>query len=296
MQPRISLNWMLTNKDAIRFSYAKMSQYIHLLTTAGTGSPADIWVPSTKNVVPQTSWQSTAGYATALFINRYELNVDGFYKEMNHVIEYRQGASFLEEGSENGIIGESSQSFEDKITAGNGTAYGSEFLFRKKEGKTAGWLAYTLSWSNRDFKGINNNREYPYSYDSRHQLSLVLNHNLSKRIRLSGTWVYNSGLPVTIPLSGYSFKGENGTVATIENVNVRNNFRMRSYNRLDLGISFVKQKKRGERSWNISVYNAYNRKTRILFRWEKTSSGKTELFQYSLLPILPSFSYSYSFR
>ena len=297
IQPRISLNWMLTDKDAIRFSYAKMSQYIHLLTTAGTGSPADIWVSSTKKLIPQSSWQSTAGYATALFNNRYELNIDGFYKEMNHVIEYRQGASFLEEGSENGIIGESSQSFEDKITAGKGTAYGTEFLFRKKEGKTAGWLAYTLSWSNRDFKGINNNKVYPYAYDSRHQLSMVLNHNLSKRIRLSGTWVYNSGLPATLPLSGYAFKGENGSVSTIENVNVRNNFRMRSYNRLDLGISFIKQKKRGERSWNISVYNAYNRKNPYFIQvGGKTSSGKTELFQYSLLPILPSFSYSYSFR
>ena len=297
LQPRISLNWMLTNNDAIRLSYSKMAQYIHLLTTSGTGSPADIWVPSTKNVLPQNSWQSTAGYAKTLFNGRYELNVDAFYKEMNHVIEYRQGASFLEEGSENGIISESSQSFEDKITAGRGTAYGSEFLLRKKEGKTAGWVAYTLSWSDRDFEGINSNEVYPYAYDSRHQLSLVLNHNLSKRIRLSGTWIYNSGLPATVPLTGYAFKGENGTVAAIENVNVRNNFRMRSYNRLDLGISFVKQKKRGERSWNISVYNAYNRKNPYFIQaGEKTSTGKTELFQYSLLPVLPSFSYSYSFR
>lgn len=297
LQPRLSLNLMVTDKDAIRFSYAQMSQYIHLLTTAGTGSPADIWVPSTKNVVPQTSWQSTVGYAKTLFNSRYELNVDGFYKEMNHVIEYRQGASFLEEGSENGIIGESSQSFEDKITAGKGSAYGTEFLLRKKEGKTAGWLAYTLSWSDRDFAGINNDEVYPYAYDSRHQLSIVLNHHLSKRIRLSGTWIYNSGLPATVPLSGYAYKGENGSVTTIENVNVRNNFRMRSYNRLDLGISFVKQKKRGERTWNISVYNAYNRKNPYFIQvGEKGSNGKTELFQYSLLPVLPSFSYSYSFK
>ncbi|MEO8796125.1 MAG: hypothetical protein ABI390_11710 [Daejeonella sp.] len=224
--------------------------------------------------------------------------MDAFYKEMNHVIEYQQGAAFLSEGSENGLIAESSASFEDKIVAGSGKAYGSEFMLRKKEGRTSGWLAYTLSWSERNLPGINNNETYPYSYDSRHNISLVLNHKLSKRIRLSGTWIYNSGIPATIPLSKYMYYDDNRNIgAYIENVNVRNNLRMRSYNRLDLGVSFIKQKKRGERSWNISVYNAYNRKNPYFIQaGEKTSEGKTELFQYSLLPILPSFSYSYSFK
>ncbi|HEY0895426.1 MAG TPA: TonB-dependent receptor, partial [Sphingobacteriaceae bacterium] len=240
LQPRISLNWLLGDTDAIRVSYTEMSQYIHLLTTAGTGSPADIWVPSSKNIVPQTSWQSTLGYAKNMFANRVMLNIDGFYKKMNDVIEYRQGVNFLEDELESGLIGESSSSFEDKITAGKGTAYGAEILLRKKVGITSGWLGYTLSWSNRDFKGINNNETYPYTYDSRHQLSLVLNHNLNKRIRLSGTWIYNSGLPATLPLSSYAYYDEFGrTGASLENVNVRNNIRMRSYNRLDLGISFV---------------------------------------------------------
>lgn len=297
LQPRISLNWMLTDIDAIRASFSSMSQYIHLLSTTGSGSPADIWVPSTKNILPQNSWQSTIGFARALKNSEYELNVDGFYKEMNHIIEYEQGASFLADDSENGLIEEASQSFESKVTVGKGTAYGAEFLLRKKEGKTYGWIGYTLSWSNRDFKGINNNRVYPYAYDSRHNLSLVLNHNLSKRIRLSGTWVYSSGLPATVQLSSYGYYDENGIKTSLENVSVRNNIRMRSYNRLDLGISFVKQKRRGERSWNISVYNAYNRKNPYFIETgEQGANGKTKMYQYSLLPVIPSFSYSYSFR
>lgn len=297
LQPRLSLNWMLTNTDALRASYAQMSQYIHLLSTTGSGSPADIWVPSTKKTAPQSSWQSTIGFAKTLKAGRYELNLDGFYKQMNHMIEYSQGASFLNDDPESGLIDESSSGWENNISTGKGTAYGAEFLFRKKEGKTSGWLGYTLCWSNRDFKGINNNKVYPYTYDSRHNLTFVVNHNLSKGIRLSGTWIFNSGLPVTIPLSQYKYYGESGTLSSIEHVNVRNNYRMRSYNRLDLGISFIKKKKMGERSWNISVYNAYNRKNPYFIQIGQSSSGgKASLHQYSLLPILPSFSYSYSFR
>ena len=298
LQPRLSLNWLISDSEAIRASYAEMSQYIHLLSTAGTGTPADIWVPSTKKIAPQTSWQGTLGYVRSLFGEQFSFNIDGFYKEMHHVIEYRQGVSFLEDELESGLIGESSGSFENKIAAGRGTAYGSEILVRKNAGQTSGWVGYTLSWSNRDFKGINQDQTYPYAYDSRHQLSLVLNHKLNDRIRLSGTWIYNSGLPATLPLSSYAFYDEFGnTGASLENVNVRNNIRMRSYHRLDLGISFVKQKKRGERSWNISVYNAYNRKNPYFIRaGDLAYSGRTRVTEYSLLPILPSFSYSYSFR
>lgn len=296
LQPRISVNWLVKDKSAIRASFATMSQYIHLVTTTGPGSPADIWVPSTKKIEPQNSWQTTLGFARTL-AGGYELNIDGFYKEMNRVIEYRQGASFLDDDPENGLIAESSQSWEDKVVAGFGTAYGAEFLIRKKEGRITGWMGYTLSWSNRNFAGVNNSQPYPYTYDSRHNLSLVGNHNISKRIRLSGTWVYNSGVPATLPLSAYKYYSEGGGGASIENLNVRNNYRMRSYHRLDLGISFIKQRKRGERSWNISVYNAYNRKNPYFIDvGQVTSNGKTQLFQYSLLPVIPSFSYSFSFK
>ncbi|NEU08487.1 TonB-dependent receptor [Flavihumibacter sp. R14] len=299
LQPRFSLNWMLTNNNAIRASYARMSQYIHLLSATDSGSPADIWVPSTNSIEPQNSWQSTIGFARVLENSRFEFNVDAFYKEMNHVIEYKQGATFLATDSEQGLIDEASQSFETKVIAGKGTAYGAEFLLRKKEGKSFGWVAYTLAWSNRNFEGINNNEVYPYSYDSRHNLSVVMNHHLSKRIRVSGTWVYSSGLPATVQLSSYGYYDENGIKESLENVNVRNNVRMKSYHRLDLGISFVKQKKRGERSWNISVYNAYNRKNPYFIESGQQgagANGKTKMYQYSLLPVIPSFSYSYSFR
>lgn len=296
LQPRISINWIVKDKNAIRASFATMSQYIHLLTTTGTGSPADIWIPSTKKIEPQNSWQTTLGFAKSL-AGAYELNIDGFYKKLDRVIEYKQGASFLEDAPENGLIAESSESWEDKVVAGSGRAYGAELLLRKKEGKTTGWIGYTLSWSDRNFAGVNNSQPFPYTYDSRHNLSVVSNQNISKRIRLSGTWVYNSGVPATLPLSAYKYYREGLGGASIENLNVRNNYRMRSYHRLDLGISFIKQKKRGERSWNISVYNAYNRKNPFFVEvGVSTSNGKTQLYQYSLLPVIPSFSYSFSFK
>ncbi|HEY1023620.1 MAG TPA: TonB-dependent receptor [Sphingobacteriaceae bacterium] len=297
LQPRINVNWLLTERDALRASYVTMSQYLHLLTTTGSGSPADLWIPSTRNIAPQKSWQGTIGYARTLSKN-YEINVDGFYKEMNGIIEYTQGASFLDDNPEAGLIEEASQSFDSKVSTGAGEAYGAEVFLKKTNGNTSGWIGYTLSWSNRLFEDINNGKAFPYKYDNRHNLSMVANHQLKKGIRLSATWVYNSGLPATVPLSSYLYYDENGlNRGSIENVNVRNNIRMRSYHRLDLGISFIKQKKKGERIWNISVYNVYNRRNPYFIDvGNHSSNGRTYAREYSLLPVIPSFSYSYSFK
>ena len=297
LQPRLSINYLINKTIAIRGSYSLMNQYVHLLSNPGTGSPTDIWVPSTKNVKPQESWQSTIGLAKTLSGGKYELNVDGFYKRMYNVIEYALGVNFLEENSEGDLLNGASTSWEEKVEAGKGNGYGTEFFLRKKEGKLTGWAGYTLSWANREFAGINNGLAYPFKYDSRHNISLTTNYKINKRIELSANWVYYTGTPTTLPLTDYQYYSEGGSTLSIKNVNARNNYRMNDYHRLDASISFIKHKKRGERSWNISLYNVYNRKNPYYITASSgSSSGKTTIFQHSLLPIVPSVSYSYKLK
>src|SRR5690606_26460518 len=149
----------------------------------------------------------------------YTFGVEGYYKRMDGVIAYRDGASFIETGT----------SWEDKITSGEGAAYGLEVLLHKWRGRTTGWIGYTLAWARRRFDAINGGRSFPYRYDRRHDLSLVLTHRLSERRSLSLTWVYRTGIAVTLPVGRYILGG-----TTNDYYEGRNGFRMRPYHRLDL--------------------------------------------------------------
>lgn len=287
-QPRISARYLLGKKLSVKASYAYMMQFLHLLSSSsGLSLPTDIWVPATKRVKPQQSQQVAAGLAYSLLTD-YELTIEGYYKKMKNLIEYKEGVSFL-----NG------NTWEDLVTAGQGTAYGTEFLIQRKEGKLTGWIGYTLAWSTRQFNDINFGKTYPFKYDARHDFVIVAIYRPTKNIELSSTWIYRTGNAVSISTTQYASATQSffGTDQPIYYYNGRNGFRMPAYHRLDIGISFVKQKKNGERRWNIDIYNAYNRKNPFfLYRGQDENNNfKPVIKQVSLFPILPSLSYSRTF-
>jgi hypothetical protein len=221
--------------------------------------------------------------------------VEGFYKKMTNLLEYKEGASFA------GV----STGWEDKVEMGKGWSYGTEFLLEKTMGKTTGWIGYTLSWAQRQFENLNFGEKYFARYDRRHDVSFVLTHKFSNRFDVGLTWVYATGNAVTLPtqvVDGLDIG--NGNIQ-YEYFGNRNNYRMPAYNRMDVGFNFHKQKKHGVRTWNISFYNAYSRKNPFFMFFQNTnqsldpkdqaSGNYRVLKQVSLFPIIPSFSYSYKF-
>jgi len=71
----------------------------------------------------------------------------------------------------------------DYLVLRDGTSYGLETLLRKRnEGRTFGWLAYTLSWSRRTVDGVVG----PSDFDQRHVLNLVGGHRLGRGVTLGG--------------------------------------------------------------------------------------------------------------
>ncbi|MFZ4725404.1 MAG: TonB-dependent receptor [Paludibacter sp.] len=310
-QPRIGLRVLLNNHLSIKAGFASMSQYIHLLSNSNISLPTDLWVPVTKRISPMQSIQYSAGVFYN-FKNIVDFSVEAYYKSMNNLIEYKDGASFL--GSSTG--------WEDKVNMGRGWAYGIEFMAQKTVGKTTGWIGYTWSKTERLFdrpnQEINYGTTFPAKYDRPHSFSLVVMHKFSNRFDIAGTWVISSGNCGTLALQNYdgtqlpqtnlnNFVGETNTLPYISN---RNNYRYETYHRLDLGINFHKQKKHGLRTWNISVYNAYNQLNPFLVSVTKetvidTSKGVSStgaytktishLTQTSIFPIIPSVSYSYKF-
>ena len=300
LQPRISARYLISPYISVKASYSRMVQYVHLLTNSNIGLPTDLWVPSTKLLRPQQSDQVAVGFAQN-FRENYEISLEAYYKTMNHVIEYKEGANFFD----------FDDSWERKIAQGNGQSYGVELFAQKKTGSFTGWLGYTLSWTNRKFDELNDGKRFPYKYDRRHDISITLMKRFGKKTELSGAWVFGTGNAVTSPIGFYDvahpilglpYQQPNYTYIPYRmyDYGERNSYRMRAYHRLDLSISFIKEKKWGERRWVLGVYNAYNRNNPFFMNVEEVNYQETGMqqfkyVQYSLFPIIPSISYQFKF-
>ncbi len=298
IQPRISARYMASDRLSLKAAYSKMSQNIHLLSSSTINLPTDLWLPTTKKIKPQNSHQLALGgvYQISPAI---DFSIEGFYKSMTNLLEYREGASFV--GATTG--------WEDKVEMGKGWSYGAEFLLEKKIGKTTGWLGYTWSKAERQFDNLNWGRKFYARYDRRHDVSVVLTHQFSKRFDVGMTWVYGTGNAVTMPTQFVSSAviptfnpNQSFFSSSYEYFGERNNYRMPSYHRMDVGFNFHKQKKHGIRTWNLSLYNAYSRQNPFFLYFESTTdaeynqTGKArKLTQLSLFPIIPSITYSYKF-
>lgn len=286
LQPRLSARYLINDEWSIKGSFASMAQFIHLISNSGIGLPTDLWVSSTENVSPSQSNQVAIGTTRNLDGNTWELSVEAYYKTMDNLIEYKEGASFV-----------SGTDWENNIEKeGLGEAYGTEFLIRKNKGKTTGWIGYTLAWTNRQFDNLNGGEKFSYKYDRRHDISIVLSHKFSDKFDMGLTWVYGTGVAFTAPLSKFDVIGNDQNTQQVTNYTERNGERLPAYHRLDLGMNFHKKTKWGQRTWNVSVYNAYNRQNPyFIYLQNVPSQDKSVVKQVSLFPIIPSVSYIFSF-
>lgn len=294
-QPRLSGRYLLTKNLSLKFAFSRMDQNIHLLTNSTIGLPNDLWVPATERTPPQSSFQSAVGLAYNLN-NNWSFTLEGFYKTMTGLIEYKDGASLSDKGS----------NWEEAIeTGGKGVSYGLEFLVRKDLGKFKGWLGYTYSNTNRTFENINNGLTYPYTYDRRHDISLVLMYKLNERTDFGFTWVYGTGKATTLGVSRYqsltpdqgysSYTGFYGMDNDIEYYNGKNGYREPDYHRLDISINRHKKTKWGYQTWSFGLYNAYNQMNPFYLFFEQDMKGNRQLYSKTYFPIIPSLSYSFEF-
>ena len=76
-----------------------------------------------------------------------------------------------------------------------GRGYGAEMLLRlPDQARVRGWLAYTLSWSTREFDGV----FAPSDWDQRHILNLVSSVRLGGGYSIGGRFHYNTGRPYPV--------------------------------------------------------------------------------------------------
>ncbi|MEA3450426.1 MAG: TonB-dependent receptor plug domain-containing protein, partial [Bacteroidota bacterium] len=255
IEPRILILIKIFKNSAIKSSYAENQQNIHVISSSSASLPMDIWTTSNSNIPPSKSKQATIGYYQTLLNNKFKLSIESYYKHSTNLATFKEGATYLS------VIDD----WTDKLeTNGIGKSYGLELFFEKKQGKTTGWLSFTISKATRLFKNINYGKEYPFKYDRRNNISFVLIHKFSKKITFSMNWIYGSGYPYTLPIARYNFDYNVFSGVNIPSTQAiiyanRNEYRMRDYHRLDLALNFNKEKKRGTRTWSLNIYNAYNR-------------------------------------
>ena len=289
IQPRLALRYLFRKNWSLKASYAAMQQYIHLLTNTNVGLPTDLWVPATEKILPQNSQQVAAGFAKTL-PKGFSLSIEGYYKWMENLIEYTDGATWLN----------TSDDWQEKVEIGRGWSYGAELFVERKLGATTGWVGYTLSWTERQFDNINFGEKYPYKYDRRHDVSIVLNHKFSKRFDMSLTWVYGTGNAVTLPVvRAYTFpESDNGWLYNreIEYFDKKNDFRMAAYHRLDYSLNYNFMIKNVNTTINFSVYNGYNRRNPFFYYFgHNWRTGNRVLYRVSLFPVIPSLSLNFKF-
>ncbi|MFK8008513.1 MAG: carboxypeptidase-like regulatory domain-containing protein [Saprospiraceae bacterium] len=289
-QPRLAIYYHYNKYLNFNSTISRTAQFLQLLTRSDSGLPNDLWVPANSKAAPQNAWQITSKVSGQL--GKYSnWSVEGFWKKMNNLSRINQsqtqgGSASLKE------LRIDTKNWESFVEQGNGDAAGIELTLEQQKGRLAGWVSYTFSKTNRNFK----KQKTAFSFDSRHGASVACTFHLNKNANFSANWLFQTGRPFS---STEFAEGDvpPSVIDLLKTSDLTDNIdRLPNFHRLDLGLNLHFRKKRWKHHFNLGVYNAYNRKN-VFFAYpeinynelgEETRKIKTV---YSL-PILPSFSYS----
>jgi hypothetical protein len=285
LEPRLALKYMLNPESSVKASYNRMVQNLHLISNTNSPTPLDIWLPSSTYIKPLIANQVGLGYFRNFNKNMFETSAEVYYKKMENVIDYVDGAElFLKEN------------LETELLRGSGHAYGLELYAKKQEGRLTGWLSYTLARSMRKIPGINEGKAYPSSYDRTHNISLVTNYDLSKRWNLSTSWIFATGNPTSFPIAKYSVQGN-----SMYYYSSRNGNRIPDYHRLDISLTYdfkKNERRKVKQSINFSIYNLYARRNAysVYFKQNEDNPNVTEATRLSIIgSMIPSVTYNFNF-
>jgi hypothetical protein len=295
-EPRLSLNYQVNEVSSIKLGYNRMYQYIHLLSTATSPTPLDIYTPSSSFIKPQVADQIATGYFRNFKDNIFEFSVEAYYKWMQNQFDFIDGASPILNNSPETIL-----------LNGNARSYGLEFMVKKSEGRFTGWISYTLSKAERRTpgidggKGINNGAYYVTNYDKPHNIAVTGNYQISERWSFSANFIFQTGRPATYPESKYTFNG-----LSIPEYSERNAHRLPNYHRLDIAATLKgKQTKRWKSQWIFGIYNVYNRQNAANITFKETltnnnsetglGTGNNKAYKLTYFGLVPSISYEFKF-
>lgn len=293
-EPRLGISYFINDQSAIKLSYARTVQNLHLITNSiSPFTSLEVWLPSSINIKPQIANQIALGYQRSWPKSGLSFNVEAYAKRMFNQIDYQPHAETLL----NPLI-------ESELLFGDGEAYGAEFTLKREIGRLRGWAAYTYSRAKRTFDEINNGETFSSFYDRPHEVNLVLAYDLTERITLGTNWIYYTGSPYSAPVAFYKFNDQETPV-----YGEKNNARLPDYHRLDFSATFTLNKPQNTKfhhDLSLSFYNLYGRKNTLFINYNKTEVGDNEFkipanllednrvtSQYYLFRFTPSLTYNF---
>lgn len=292
-EPRFSFRYILAPTASLKGSYTRTLQYLHLATSSSATLPTDLWVPSSRLIQPQIADQVALGIFKNFKDDTYETSIEGYYKPMQNQIEFKPGAQLF-----------FNQNLENEMVFGQGLSYGVEFLLKKVKGKTTGWIGYTWSKTTRTFNAFNNGDPYFYRYDRRHDVSVVISHQINKKWDFNFVFVYGTGNVLTLPQQRFTYNfGVSPQVPTpffniIDRYVDIANYRVPAYHRADISFNYTPKPKakKFKSTWNFSIYNLYSRANPYFIYFDpdvQTQTVKARMVY--LFPIIPSVTWNFKF-
>ncbi|MCF6128092.1 TonB-dependent receptor [Flavobacterium sp. AS60] len=290
LEPRFAISYAMNEHQSVKASYNRMSQYLHLISNTQSPTPLDVWAPSDRYLKPQLLDQVALGYFQNFKDDAYSLEVETFFKKIKNRVDYIDGANLI-----------ANEAIERAILNGKARAYGLEVLFRKNEGRTTGWLSYTLSRTEQQVPGrtaeetgINNGRWYKTGFDKTHNLAVVGNYKLNEKWRFGANFILQTGQPVTFPNGQYVYEG-----ITVPSYTSRNKENLPAYHRLDVSATMTPRKNKGRKwqsEWVFGIYNIYNRQNAasITFR-QNDETAANEAVRLTIFGFVPSATYNIKF-
>ena len=250
---RVSGKYSFNDNTSIKAGYNTMRQYIHMISNSINVSPTDSWRLSSDQIRPQTGWQAAAGFYRTMFEGAVDFSLEGYYKRVEHFIDYKGGAVLV-----------MNPNLADDLIETENRSYGVEVMLKRTLGKLNGWVSYTWSRSmlrqmeDGGLFSVNNGKWYNAPYDKPHDVKVVANYKFTHRYSLSVNFDYSTGRPVTLPVGQYYY-GEGVRLL----YSARNAYRIPDYLRLDLAVivepgHYLKQLT--HMSFTLGCYNVTGRK------------------------------------
>jgi hypothetical protein len=285
---RASINFKLTDRNAIKINYNRTRQYIHLLSNSTSISPTDTWKLCDYYLKPEIGDQFALGFYEMLFRNRVETSLELYYKRISNMIDFKGGSTLT-------MI----ENIEQYMIDARGKAYGLELEVKKADGKFRYSIGYSYSRtfiksvSKYSEEEINSGNWYPANYDKPNDLSVTLQYLYSRRLSFSANYTYSTGRPITIPIATYRIGG----VKMIQ-YSDRNKYRIPDYSRFDVSVSLsgnLKTHKIAHPNWTFSVYNLFSNQNAysIFFKKEGEFIRGYKLSVFGTA--IPSVTFSFDF-
>jgi hypothetical protein len=287
-EPRFSMNYVINKFSSVKASYNRMVQYIQLISNTAASTPLDVYTIASNNLKPLIADQGSVGYFRNFKDNMFETSVEVYYKYLKNQLDYIDNANLF-----------INPTVENQLLQGLGRAYGAEFYVKKTKGRFTGWISYTLSKTQRLVNGISNDNWFYSRYDRTHCINTSVSYDISKRFSVSANFVYLSGTPATFPNSKLQVQSLNIPYNTD---NIRNNYRITPYNRLDFGATYQFKKndtRKFKQNLVFSVYNVYNRRNAfsIYFQTKDNQPQATEAVRLSIIgSFVPAITYNFNFN